>query len=111
MMLRLAVLLLSATVPVDGFSSALFQEAPALKKTAPSVHEGVDVELPDFDELFDRIQQVSPLARQVMSRPVTGQLGFEHVDDNCKLLFGELRGSIVCFLCLAILTLFANLES
>ena len=48
------------------FSSALFHEAPALQKLAPSKYDGIDIELPDFDELFYRIQQVSPLAKKVM---------------------------------------------
>lgn len=83
-MFRIAVILLSTTAGVNGFSSALFVEAPALKKTAPSLHDGVDIELPDFDELFERIQQVSPLARQVVQRREPEKAGFDFVDDNCK---------------------------
>lgn len=30
---------------------------------APSKSSGVEIELPDFDELFGRIQSVSPLAK------------------------------------------------
>lgn len=86
MMFRsLTVLVLATLSSVDGFSSALFQEAPALKTTAPSLHEGVDVELPDFEELFNRIQQVSPLARQVISGVMPGRNGFDLMeDDTCK---------------------------
>ena len=83
-MFRVAVFVLSAAVAVEAFSSALFQPSPALKTFAPSVHDGVDVELPDFDELFERIQQVSPLARQVISGGDDRQFGLAHVDDKCK---------------------------
>jgi hypothetical protein len=47
----------------QGFSSALFQETPAAQRTFPSKTNGVEIELPNFDELFSRIQDVSPLAR------------------------------------------------
>ena len=80
----LPVLILAAAASVDAFSSALFQETPALKTTAPSLHDGVDVELPDFDELFNRIQQVSPLARQVINGATPVQRGFDFIDETCK---------------------------
>lgn len=66
----------------SGFSNTLFQEVPTLQKTAPSKHDGVDIELPDFDELFDRIQQVSPLAKQVIQR--SEKRGFSHVRESGK---------------------------
>lgn len=87
-MFRVAFALLLSTavfVQVSAFSSALFVDSPALKKTAPSIHDGFDVELPDFDELFGRIQQVSPLARQVVQgRDSPDKAGFAYVDDSCK---------------------------
>jgi hypothetical protein len=52
---------------VTAFTNTLFQEVPTLQKKAPSKHDGVDIELPDFDEMFDRIQRVSPLAKQVIT--------------------------------------------
>ena len=79
-MFRVAVYVLSAATAVQGFSSALF----GYETFAPSVHEGVDVELPDFDELFGRIQQVSPLARQVISGGADRKFGLAHIDDTCK---------------------------
>lgn len=79
-MFRAAVYLLSTATAVRAFSSALF----GFETYAPSVHEGVDVELPDFDELFDRVQQVSPLARQVMTGGEHRQFGLAHIDDKCK---------------------------
>ena len=82
--LAVLVLVLATATSVDAFSSALFQESPALKTTAPSLYDGVDVELPDFDELFNRIQQVSPLARQIIDGAAPGWRGFGFVDDSCK---------------------------
>jgi hypothetical protein len=71
----------AASVSVDAFAPSLFQ-AP---KTAPSKTEGVEIELPDFDELFDRIKKVSPLARQVIEDDGTGKRGFEHVNDSSDM--------------------------
>ena len=72
---------------VEGFSNALFQEMPTLQRTAPSSTDGVDIELPDFDELFGRIQQVSPLARSVITGSTTGdRKGFASCDEECKFL-------------------------
>ena len=94
-MFRVAVFLLTTAASVEGFSSTLFQEVPALKIMAPSVHDGVDVELPDFDELFGRIQQVSPLARQVISGPVPGQSGFAHIDNEKGKFIPSMRDGCV----------------
>lgn len=47
-----------------GFGNALFQKAPsAQQKTPTRTKDRVEIELPDFDELFNRVQQVSPLAK------------------------------------------------
>jgi hypothetical protein len=43
------------------FNSPLFQQAQ--QKTILAKQDGVPIELPDFDELFGRVQQVSPLFR------------------------------------------------
>jgi hypothetical protein len=78
------LILLLAVVPpavVNGFSGALFQEA-VLQRQLPSKTAGIDIELPDFDELFDRIQQISPLARQVQSSNT--HRGFAHMMDDNK---------------------------
>ena len=46
------------------FGNALFQKAPSAQQKAPSrTPDRVEIELPDFDELFNRVQQVSPLAK------------------------------------------------
>jgi hypothetical protein len=55
----------------------MWQEAPALQRTAPSKTEGVEIDLPNFDELFNRIQQVSPLARLAIQG---GTGGFDNAD-------------------------------
>jgi hypothetical protein len=68
--MKYSSVLITVVLPasVSSFSSTLFQEKPTLQKTVPSKHDGADIELPDIDELFGRIQQVSPLAEQVISR-------------------------------------------
>jgi len=73
-------LVAAAALPAvcSAFSSTLFQELPTLQKTAPSKHNGVDIELPDFDELFDRIQRVSPLARQAIEGSGGGFQTMDH---------------------------------
>jgi len=66
---RCALLLLVAisssllSTTVEGFSSTLFQEQLIQQVTSPSTLHGVDIELPDFQELFGRIEQTSPLAK------------------------------------------------
>eukprot|EP00978_Attheya_sp_CCMP212_P021434 scaffold62528_cov26-Attheya_sp.AAC.1 len=76
-----AFLAMMATSSVNAFSSPVFQEQRIMQKTAPSKMEGVEIELPDFDELFDRIQQVSPLTKSAIEGR-TG--GFEEADANGK---------------------------
>ena len=50
---------------------------------AASKTEGVEIELPDFDEFFGRIQAVSPLARLVIEGGGSGEGGgFAAVDDT-----------------------------
>jgi hypothetical protein len=49
--------------PSSGFSSTLFQQQLSQQVTAPTVPAGVDIELPDFKELFVRVRGTSPLAR------------------------------------------------
>ena len=81
----LGLLLISSTrhrTAVSAFSSPIFQETAALQRTAPSKTEGVEIELPDFDEFFGRIQAVSPLARLVIEGGGSGEGGgFAAVDD------------------------------
>jgi hypothetical protein len=81
-------LLAAAAAPIaDCFSSVLFREAPTLQVTAPSTQEGVDIELPDFNELFGRIQEVSPLARSVIQGTNMGdRKGFASIDDKASSL-------------------------
>jgi hypothetical protein len=70
------------------FSSVLFQESPTMQLKAPSKMKGIEFELPDFEELFNRIQQVSPLARSVITGySVNNERGFKGVVDHCKCFF------------------------
>ena len=63
------------------FSSPIFQEAATLQRTTPSKTEGVEIELPDFDEFFGRIQAVSPLAKLAVEGGGSGEGGL-----NCSIL-------------------------
>ena len=52
-----------------------------MQKTTPSKTEGVEIELPNFDELFNRIREVSPLCNMA----IDGELGgFDVADEKCK---------------------------
>lgn len=55
-----------AALEASAFSMPMFTEHAALKRTTPSKTEGVEIELPNFDELFSRIKEVSPLAKMVI---------------------------------------------
>lgn len=79
---------LSATASIKAFGSPMFQKIKTRQKTSPSKREGVEIELPDFDELFKRIQQVSPLAKQAIQNNdiLDGKKGFEEADANCKIV-------------------------
>jgi hypothetical protein len=80
-----SILLLASAQSVNAFSSAIFQESITAQRTAPSKTEGVEIELPNFDELFGRIQQVSPLARLAMKRAQThDKKGFVAADYDSK---------------------------
>ena len=81
-----ASILLAASTVVDGFSSPVFQETHHLRKQMPSKTEGVEIELPNFDELFGRIRQVSPLADKILSGDHQGK-GLQEIDDTRKLTF------------------------
>lgn len=82
---NLLLLSLSINVSHDGilgvyaYSNPLFvQESAAIKK-APSKNKGIEIELPDFDELFNRIETVSPLAKLALQG---GDGGFDAMEDK-----------------------------
>ena len=69
----------------SAFSTPIFQETATLQRKAPSKTIGVEIELPDFDEMFRRIQAVSPLARLAVQGGGSGEGGgFAVVDDNSE---------------------------
>ena len=74
---NLIVLLASATTSVHGFGTALFPLSPsAQQQTFPTKDQREEIELPNFDELFGRIKQVSPLARITLDDQANKSLGF-----------------------------------
>mmetsp|Transcript_21130 Transcript_21130/g.42604 ORF Transcript_21130/g.42604 Transcript_21130/m.42604 type:complete len:328 (-) Transcript_21130:120-1103(-) len=77
-----ATLLASFVPPLAAFNTPVFQQSTQLRRTAPSKMEGVEIELPDFDELFNRIGKVSPLATMVLEGGGEERRGFSGVDEN-----------------------------
>jgi len=90
LLLSLQLLLITSTSTLvlafsSAFTKSIFQETKALQKLAPSKTAGIEIELPDFDEFFNRIQVVSPLARLAINGGGTGEGGgFAVVDDTGK---------------------------
>ena len=75
----------ASIVLVEGFSSTLFQEQTSHQIRTPAPQPGVEIELPDFNELFSRIQQTSPLAQVAMNGgEINGQRGLAAVDNNSQ---------------------------
>ena len=85
--------------PAHGFSNTLFQELATEQVTFPSrTPSGIEIELPNFDELFTRIQTVSPLARVAMMEQQQKQQeeatsgdkkrrrGFDAIEPSCKFI-------------------------
>lgn len=82
------LLLSSSTRHCNAFTAPIFQESAALQKTAPSKTKGIEIELPDFDEFFNRIQIVSPLAKLAFEGGGSGEGGgFAKVDDTCEYYY------------------------
>lgn len=54
------------------YISPIFDAGACSSKREPSKVIGVDLEMPNFDELFTRIQQVSPLARLAIAKKEGG---------------------------------------
>jgi len=78
---------LSSRSLVCAFSMPMFTEQRAMQRTTPSKTDGVEIEIPDFDELFGRIREVSPLAAMA----IDGQDGgFDIADQKCKYDFEAL---------------------
>ena len=64
---------------------SVFPAQQNMCRYVPTVQdENVDIELPDFEKLFQTIREVSPLASLAMDCE-TG--GFEVADKKCKSLF------------------------
>mmetsp|Transcript_9491 Transcript_9491/g.27235 ORF Transcript_9491/g.27235 Transcript_9491/m.27235 type:complete len:325 (-) Transcript_9491:26-1000(-) len=74
---NLIVLVAGTATSVHGFGTALFPVSPsAQQQTFPTKDQREEIELPNFDELFGRIKQVSPLARITLEDQEAASLGF-----------------------------------
>jgi len=73
---------------VLSFNSALFPtETQSLMQGWTTKDQYEDIEMPNFDELFGRIKQVSPLARIALDKYVDYKnQGFRAIDESCKCL-------------------------
>jgi hypothetical protein len=87
---RSTIVLLATTAHVVAYSPAVHSRdvLPMLKElssgsTNPFNNEGLDIELPDFHKMFDKIQQVSPLARSVING-WNDLRGFSALDERKK---------------------------
>jgi hypothetical protein len=85
---RIAMLIVAGALPsVHGFAASPSSSSPAFfRQTNPFKNEGLDI-VPDFQGLFEKIQEVSPLARQVISgeslaKGLMGLLGLEEDKDK-----------------------------
>ena len=88
-----SILSLLLGAQVSAFSVPMFKEHRAMQRTTPSKTDGVEIELPDFDELFGRIQEVSPLA----SMAIDGERGgFDVADAQCKSYLKRVRSYPGC---------------
>jgi len=80
---RTFIFLSIGTTSVSGFTTALFPQSPTAKQeTFPTKDQREEIELPNFDELFGRIQQVSPLARVTLDDQIDSSLGFAGIDKS-----------------------------
>jgi hypothetical protein len=85
--------LLFAASCSHAFSTPLFTPVVDNQKTAPSKKIGVEIELPDFDALFDQIQRVSPLTKlAIEGGGRNGKRGFAAIEENSKPM------QIICLL-------------
>lgn len=80
-MLSTTAIMITNVQVCSAFSLPIFTEQKAMQRTTPSKTEGVEIELPDFDELFGRIQDVSPLARMSIEGE---EGGLDVADQKCK---------------------------
>lgn len=80
----------------SGFSSTLFQEQLSQQVTAHTVPAGVDIELPDFDELFVRVRGTSPLARVALQGgELNGKRGLAALESTVGKYRSKLLSNLV----------------
>jgi hypothetical protein len=78
------VIFLALSSTTQGYSRGLSPLAPPLSnraRTNPFKTEGLDVNPMDFDDIFGRIKQVSPLAKSVFNYS-NGNRGLKAIDDK-----------------------------
>jgi len=68
-------------VIVSAFQSPFFNMPASLAAKVPTKTEGIEIEMPNFDELFGRIQKLSPLAQLAIE---SKEGGFAVVNEKCE---------------------------
>lgn len=66
---------------VSAFQSPFFNMPASAAAKVPTKTEGVEIEMPNFDELFARIQKLSPLAQLAIE---SKEGGFAAVNEKCE---------------------------
>ncbi len=65
----------------SAFKSPFFTMPASVVTKVPTKTEGIEIEMPNFDELFGRIQKLSPLAQLAIE---TKEGGFAAVIEKCE---------------------------
>mmetsp|Transcript_67753 Transcript_67753/g.195890 ORF Transcript_67753/g.195890 Transcript_67753/m.195890 type:complete len:323 (+) Transcript_67753:97-1065(+) len=77
------VFLTVCTGSTTAFTTALFPQSTSTpQQTYPTKDQNEEIELPNFDELFARIQQVSPLSRTILEDDIDNSKGFDAIDKS-----------------------------
>lgn len=72
---------ISPHIIVSAFNSPFFNMPASVAAKVPTKTEGVELEMPNFDELFARIQKLSPLAQLAIE---SKEGGFAAVNEKCE---------------------------
>lgn len=86
MYICLFVVSFSWNAVVSAFKSPFFNMPASIAAKVPTKTEGVEIEMPNFDELFGRIQKLSPLAQLAIESKEGGfaAVNEKSQDDNLK---------------------------
>jgi hypothetical protein len=81
-------------VIVSAFKSPFFTMPASVAAKVPTKTEGIEIEMPNFDELFGRIQKLSPLAQLAIE---SKEGGFAVVNEECEYRHSKKRQYVSVF--------------